>query len=108
MNMTGSPMITPDCEKQNIQALVYAVIVHAAQDANKGNDDAAQWIREEGIYWIDGAFDVYIPPERVAAWIARGCPLPRSLQLVAPKRTPARKAAKPTRTRKPSQIAAYA
>lgn len=83
-----APIINPDCD---IRQLVYAVIVCAAQDANKGDNAARKWILEEGVIWIDSAFDVYIPPERLQRWIKRGCPIPRGLQFSAPQMKPAEK-----------------
>lgn len=83
-------MLKPGCQAQragennqdmiykdySIKALAAAVILQAAREARKGNQDARRWLQNDGLLWAD-AIGIDIDPDYIAAWIARGCKVKR-------------------------------
>lgn len=66
--------INPDYD---LKPLVLAVVIHAAREANEGNEEARRWVRDESIVWLD-AVDAGIKPESVTQWVSGGCKMKRS------------------------------
>ena len=63
----------------DLKPLVLAVVIHAAREANDGNEEARAWMRDESIVWLD-AIGAGIQPEKIERWTRKGYKMTRSAQ----------------------------